>query len=67
MKKKVLISGITGQDGSYLAELLISKNYEIHALLRKIKYANRFERVKNIKKKLTSIMYLLINIKKYQI
>ena len=36
MKKKVaLITGITGQDGSYLAELLIEKNYEVHGLLRR--------------------------------
>ena len=29
-RKKALITGITGQDGSYLAELLIKKNYEVH-------------------------------------
>ena len=33
--KKALISGITGQDGSYLAELLISKGYEVHGLVRR--------------------------------
>ena len=35
MKKVALITGITGQDGSYLAELLISKNYEVHGLIRR--------------------------------
>ena len=36
MKKKVaLITGITGQDGSYLAELLLSKNYIVHGVIRK--------------------------------
>ena len=30
MSKKALITGITGQDGSYLAELLLEKNYEVH-------------------------------------
>jgi len=35
MKKKALITGITGQDGSYLAELLIEKNYEIHGIIRR--------------------------------
>ncbi len=35
MKKKALITGITGQDGSYLAELLLSKGYEIHGLIRR--------------------------------
>lgn len=33
--KKALITGITGQDGSYLAELLLSKGYEVHGLIRK--------------------------------
>jgi GDPmannose 4,6-dehydratase len=35
-KKKALITGITGQDGSYLAELLLSKDYEVHGLVRRV-------------------------------
>jgi len=35
MKKKGLITGITGQDGSYLAELLFSKGYDVHGLIRR--------------------------------
>ena len=35
MTKKALISGITGQDGSYLAELLLEKGYEVHGLVRR--------------------------------
>lgn len=35
MKKKALITGITGQDGSYLAELLLQKNYEVHGIKRR--------------------------------
>ncbi len=35
MKKKVLITGITGQDGSYLAEFLLKKNYIVHGIKRK--------------------------------
>lgn len=35
MRKKALITGITGQDGSYLAELLISKGYEVHGIIRR--------------------------------
>ena len=35
MRKKALITGITGQDGSYLAELLLSKGYEVHGLIRR--------------------------------
>src|SRR5256885_15382935 len=34
MAKKALITGITGQDGSYLAELLLSKGYEVHGIIR---------------------------------
>jgi len=33
-KKKALITGITGQDGSYLAEFLLSKGYEVHGIIR---------------------------------
>ncbi|HTX17203.1 MAG TPA: GDP-mannose 4,6-dehydratase [Bacteroidota bacterium] len=35
MAKKALITGITGQDGSYLAELLIEKGYEVHGIIRR--------------------------------
>ena len=35
MGKKALITGITGQDGSYLAELLLSKGYEVHGIIRR--------------------------------
>jgi len=33
--KRALITGITGQDGSYLAELLLEKGYEVHGLIRR--------------------------------
>jgi GDPmannose 4,6-dehydratase len=39
--KKALITGITGQDGSYLAELLLSKNYEVHGIVRRASSFNR--------------------------
>ncbi len=35
MAKKALITGITGQDGSYLAELLLAKDYEVHGIIRR--------------------------------
>ena len=35
MSKKALITGITGQDGSYLAELLLAKGYEVHGIIRR--------------------------------
>ena len=36
MKRKALITGITGQDGSYLAELLLAKDYEVHGIVRRV-------------------------------
>ncbi len=41
MAKAALITGITGQDGSYLAELLLSKGYEVHGLTRRSSSLNR--------------------------
>lgn len=41
MAKKALITGITGQDGSYLAELLLSKGYEVHGIVRRTSTFNR--------------------------
>lgn len=38
--KKALVTGITGQDGSYLAELLLEKGYEVHGLVRRSSHAN---------------------------
>jgi len=46
-QKKVLITGITGQDGSYLAELLLSKNYKVYGLTRRTSTPN-YERIKHI-------------------
>ncbi len=40
-KKRALITGITGQDGSYMAELLLSKGYEVHGLVRRTSTFNR--------------------------
>lgn len=40
-KRKALITGITGQDGSYLAEFLLSKGYEVHGIVRRSSSINR--------------------------
>jgi GDPmannose 4,6-dehydratase len=45
--KRVLITGITGQDGSYLAEFLLNKGYEVFGLIRRTSTVN-FERIKHI-------------------
>ena len=38
--KKALITGITGQDGSYLAEFLLEKGYEVHGIIRRVSISN---------------------------
>ena len=40
MKKSAIIFGVTGQDGSYLAELLLKKNYIVHGVKRRSSSAN---------------------------
>ena len=45
--KKALITGITGQDGSYLAELLLEKGYEVHGIVRRTSSVNR-ERIDHL-------------------
>ena len=54
--KKVLITGITGQDGSYLAELLLKKNYQVHGIVRRVALedeTHRLWRIRKIIKKIT--------------
>ena len=47
MEKIALITGITGQDGSYLAELLLEKEYEVHGLIRRSSSFNT-ERIEHL-------------------
>jgi GDPmannose 4,6-dehydratase len=47
MPKRAVITGITGQDGSYLAELLLSKGYEVHGMVRRSSSDN-FERISHL-------------------
>lgn len=47
MKRKVLITGVTGQDGSYLAELLLAKDYDVYGMIRRSSTEN-FERINHI-------------------
>lgn len=48
MKKKALITGVTGQDGSYLAELLLEKEYEVHGMVRRSSI-EKMERIEHLK------------------
>lgn len=52
--KTALITGITGQDGSYLAELLLKKNYEVYGIVRRSS-SNNFERIKHIQNDITLV------------
>jgi len=55
MKKVALITGITGQDGSYLSELLLSKGYDVHGIVRRVALedeTHRLWRIRGIKKDL---------------
>ena len=55
MSKVALITGITGQDGSYLAELLLTKGYEVHGIVRRVALENEVYRVWRIRKILDDI------------
>jgi len=48
MTKKALITGIAGQDGSYLAELLLQKGYEVHGIVRRVAIEDTEHKLKNI-------------------
>ncbi|MFL6209399.1 MAG: GDP-mannose 4,6-dehydratase [Pyrinomonadaceae bacterium] len=56
MTKKALITGITGQDGSYLAELLLAEGYEVHGLVRRVALEDpqrRFTRIAHLLDRVT--------------
>ena len=46
--KKALITGVTGQDGSYLAEYLLSKDYEVHGLVRRTSLISNRSRIEHL-------------------
>src|SRR3982751_6462738 len=54
MTKRALITGITGQDGSYLAELLLEKGYEVSGLIRRTTTVS-YERIEHIQDKLNLV------------
>jgi GDPmannose 4,6-dehydratase len=51
-RRRALITGITGQDGSYLAELLLENGYEVHGLVRRSS-TERFERIAHLQDRIT--------------
>ena len=63
MKKKIaIITGVTGQDGSYLAELLLSKNYIVHGLKRRTSIINtsRVDHIYENQQKLKNKSFFLL-------
>src|SRR5271170_3893329 len=52
MPKRAFITGITGQDGSYLAELLLGNGYEVHGMVRRSS-EEKFERIRHVRDKVT--------------
>jgi len=59
-EKKALITGITGQDGSYLAELLLEKGYEVYGMVRRSSTEN-FERIDHLTDRVTLIQADLLD------
>lgn len=52
MNRKALITGITGQDGAYLADFLLNQGYEVHGMVRRASTAN-FERIESLRSRVT--------------
>lgn len=55
-KKKALLTGITGQDGSYLAEFLLGKNYEVHGIVRRVALEDSEHRLYRVRHLLDKII-----------
>src|ERR1700678_2526279 len=51
-RRSALITGVTGQDGSYLAELLLEKGYEVHGMVRRAS-TEKFDRIEHLRDKIT--------------
>src|SRR6476620_5448062 len=60
MSKRALITGITGQDGSYLAELLLEKGYQVFGIARRLSAPNEW-RIEHLKDKVTMIQADLLD------
>ena len=59
MKKKALITGITGQDGSYLAEFLLKKGYSVHGMVRRVAAEDRSHRFGDLDISKIKSLYML--------
>jgi len=64
-KKRALITGITGQDGSYLAELLVSKGYEVYGLVRRVALEDPEHRLQRIRHILDKVILQAASMESY--
>src|SRR6185312_3745549 len=51
-RRSAIVTGITGQDGSYLAELLLEKDYDVHGMVRRAS-TEKFDRIEHIRDRIT--------------
>jgi GDPmannose 4,6-dehydratase len=65
MKRKALITGITGQDGSYLSELLLEKDYEVHGLVRRVAIEDPEHRLWRIRHLLSDVTLHAASLESY--
>ena len=65
MSKVALITGITGQDGSYLAELLLAKGYKVHGIVRRVALENEAHRLWRIRNILDDIILHSASLESY--
>ena len=65
MRKKALITGITGQDGSYLAEFLLDKGYEVHGICRRVALEDQEHRLWRIRHLLKKIYLHCASLESY--
>ena len=65
MSKVALITGITGQDGSYLAELLLSKGYKVHGIVRRVALEDETHRLWRIRKILNDVTLHAASLESY--
>lgn len=63
--KRALITGITGQDGSYLAELLLSKGYEVHGIVRRVAIEDPEHRLSRIRHLIGSLKLHAASLESY--
>ena len=65
MGKRALITGITGQDGSYLAELLLDKGYEVHGIVRRVALEDVEHRLRRIRDILDEVILHSASLESY--